>query len=170
MQLETIQTKIHEIRGQKLMLDSDLAELYNVETKNLNLAVKRNIKRFPPDFMFQLTKPEWDILRLQFETSKSRGGTRYLPYAFTEQGVAMLSGILNSDKAIETNIAIMRAFVFVRQYALTHKDLTDKLQELENKYDKQFKDVYEAITYLLQKENLETEQKQRKRIDYKHEE
>ncbi|BBE19696.1 conserved domain protein [Aquipluma nitroreducens] len=152
------------------MLDSDLAELYNVETKNLNLAVKRNIKRFPSDFMFQLAKSEWDILRLQIETSKGRGGTRYLPYAFTEQGVAMLSGILNSDKAIETNIAIMRAFVFVRQYAMTHKDLTEKLQELENKYDKQFKDVYEAITYLLQKDNQETEQKQRKRIGYKNEE
>ena len=170
MQLETIQTKIYEIRGQKVMLDSDLADLYDVETKNLNLAVKRNIKRFPPDFMFQLTKPEWDVLRLQIETSKGRGGTRYMPYAFTEQGVAMLSGILNSDKAIETNIAIMRAFVFVRQYALTHKDLTDKLLELENKYDKQFKDVYEAINYLLQKDNQETEQKQRKRIGYKHEE
>ena len=170
MQLERIQTKIYEIRGQKVMLDSDLAELYEVETKNLNLAVKRNIKRFPPDFMFQLTKSEWDILRLQIETSKGRGGTRYLPYAFTEQGVAMLSGILNSDKAIETNIAIMRAFVFVRQYALTHKDLTEKLQELENKYDKQFKDVYEVITYLLQKDNQETEQKQRKRIGYKNEE
>jgi len=170
MQLETIQTKIYEIRGQKVMLDSDLADLYDVETKNLNLAVKRNIKRFPPDFMFQLTKPEWDVLRLQIETSKGRGGTRYMPYAFTEQGVAMLSGVLNSDKAIETNIAIMRAFVFVRQYALTHKDLTDKLLELENKYDKQFKDVYEAINYLLQKDNQETEQKQRKRIGYKHEE
>lgn len=170
MQLETIQTKIYEIRGQKVMLDSDLADLYDVETKNLNLAVKRNIKRFPPDFMFQLTKPEWDVLRLQIETSKGRGGTRYMPYALTEQGVAMLSGILNSDKAIETNIAIMRAFVFVRQYALTHKDLTEKLQELENKYDKQFKDVYEAITYLLQKDNQETEQQQRKRIGYKHEE
>ncbi|WP_318347921.1 ORF6N domain-containing protein [Aquipluma nitroreducens] len=170
MQLEKIQTKIYEIRGQKVMLDSDLAELYNVETKNLNLAVKRNIKRFPSDFMFQLAKSEWDILRLQIETSKGRGGTRYLPYAFTEQGVAMLSGILNSDKAIETNIAIMRAFVFVRQYAMTHKDLTEKLQELENKYDKQFKDVYEAITYLLQKDNQETEQKQRKRIGYKNEE
>ena len=170
MQLEKIQTKIYEIRGQKVMLDSDLAELYNVETKNLNLAVKRNIKRFPSDFMFQLAKSEWDILRLQIETSKGRGGTRYLPYAFTEQGVAMLSGILNSDKAIETNIAIMRAFVFVRQYALTHKDLTEKLQELENRYDKQFKDVYDAITYLLQKDNQETEQKHRKRIGYKNEE
>ncbi|MDO8930683.1 MAG: ORF6N domain-containing protein, partial [Bacteroidota bacterium] len=120
MQLEKIQTKIYEIRGQKIMLDSDLAELYEVETKNLNLAVKRNLKRFPPDFMFQLAKSEWDILRLQIETSKGRGGTRYMPYAFTEQGVAMLSGVLNSEKAIEVNISIMRAFVFVRQYALSH--------------------------------------------------
>jgi hypothetical protein len=170
MQLETIQTKIYEIRGQKVMLDFDLALLYETETKYLKRSVKANIKRFPPDFMFELTKSEFDALRCNFSTSNNRGGTRYLPYAFTEQGVAMLSGILNSDKAIETNIAIMRAFVFVRQYALTHRDLTEKLQELENKYDKQFKDVYEAITYLLQKDNQETEQKQRKRIGYKHEE
>jgi len=170
MQIEKIQTKIYEIRGQKIMLDFDLAKLYEVETKNLNLAVKRNIKRFPTDFMFQLTKSEWDILRLQIETSKGRGGTRYLPYAFTEQGVAMLSGILNSDIAIETNIVIMRAFVFVRQYALSHSDLTEKLQELENKYDKQFRDVYEALNFLIQKDNLEKEQKQRKRIGYKNEE
>lgn len=170
MQIEKIQTKIYEIRGQKVMLDSDLAELYEVETKNLNLAVKRNLKRFPPDFMFQLTKSEWDILRLQIETSKGRGGTRYLPYAFTEQGVAMLSGVLNSDKAIETNIAIMRAFVFIRQYALTHKDLTEKLNELERKYDKQFGDIYDAINFLLQKDTQETEQKQRKRIGYKNDE
>jgi len=101
------------------MLDFDLAEMYEVETKNLNLAVKRNIKRFPHDFMFQFTKNEWDSLRLQNATSKNRGGTRYLPYAFTEQGLAMLSGILNSEKAIQVNIAIMRAFVFLRQYALT---------------------------------------------------
>ncbi|MBW8330615.1 MAG: ORF6N domain-containing protein [Prolixibacteraceae bacterium] len=170
MQLEKIQTKIYEIRGQKVMLDSELAELYEVETKNLNLAVKRNLKRFPPDFMFQLTKSEWDILRLQIETSKGRGGTRYLPYAFTEQGVAMLSGVLNSDKAIETNIAIMRAFVFMRQYALTHKDLTEKLLELENKYDKQFNDIYDAINFLLKKDDQETVQKQRKRIGYKNDE
>jgi len=170
MQLEKIHTKIYEIRGQKVMLDFDLAELYKTETKNLNLAVKRNIRRFPVDFMFQLFKPEWDSLRLQIETSKSRGGTRYLPYAFTEQGVAMLSGILNSEKAIEVNIAIMRAFVFMRQYALTHKDLTEKLHELENKYDKQFGDIYDAINFLLQKDNQETEHKQRKRIGFKNDE
>jgi len=170
MQLERIQTKIYEIRDQKIMLDFDLAELYETETKYLKRAVKANIKRFPPDFMFELTKLEYDTLRCNFSTSNNRGGIRYMPYAFTEQGVAMLSGILNSDIAIETNIAIMRAFVFVRQYALTHKDLTTKLQELENKYDKQFNDVYEAINFLLQKDNQETEQKQRKRIGYKNDE
>ncbi len=152
MQLEKIQTKIYEIRGQKVMLDFDLAELYEVETKNLNLAVKRNNKRFPPDFMFRLSKSEWESLRLQIETSKSRGGTRYLPHAFTEQGVAMLSGILNSEKAIEVNISIMRAFVLIRQYALTYKDLSEKLEKLEGKYDEQFKDVYEALNFLLQKD------------------
>jgi hypothetical protein len=170
MQIEKIQTKIYEIRGQKVMLDFDLADLYEVETKNLNLAVKRNLKRFPPDFMFQLNNSEWNSLRLQIETSKGRGGTRYLPHAFTEQGVAMLSGILNSEKAIDVNIQIMRAFVFMRQYALTHKDLTEKLQELENRYDKQFRDVYDAINFLIQKDNLETEQKHRKRIGYKSDE
>ena len=167
MQIEAIQTKIYEIRGLKVMLDYDLAELYEVQTKNLNLAVKRNLKRFPYDFMFQLSANEWESLRLQIETSKGRGGTRYLPYAFTEQGVSMLSGILNSDKAIDVNISIMRAFVFIRQYALTHKDLTAKLHELENKYDTQFKDVYDAISYLLAKDKTDTNQKQRKRIGYK---
>lgn len=116
MQVTLIQHKIHEIRGHKVMLDFDLAELYEVETKNLNKAVKRNFNRFPEDFMFQLTKDKMDNLRFQFGTS-SWGGSRYLPYAFTEQGVAMLSSVLKSDKAVEVNIAIMRAFVFVRQYA-----------------------------------------------------
>ena len=124
MQLQRIESKIYEIRDQKVMLDFDLAKLYDVETKSLNLAVKRNLKRFPKDFMFQLSLREWNILRLQIETSKGSGGKRYLPYAFTEQGLAMLSGVLNSAKAIKVNITIMRAFVFVRQYALSHKDLT----------------------------------------------
>ena len=162
MQLQTIQTKIYDVRGQKVMLDFHLAELYEVQTKSLNLSVKRNLKRFPVDFMFQLTKDEWESLRLQFETSKGKGGTRYLPYAFTEQGLAMLSGILNSDKAINVNIAIMRAFVFIRQYALTHKDLTEKLKEIEGK----FKDIYEAINYLLNKDKQQTEQSERKQIGY----
>lgn len=167
MHLQTIQTKIYELRGQKVMLDYDLAGLYEVLTKNLNLAVKRNSRRFPQDFMFQLTKTEWDNLRLQFETSKKKGGTRYLPYAFTEQGVAMLSGILNSDKAIDVNIAIMRAFIALKQFALTNTELNNKLKELEDSYNQQFKDVYEAIDYLLQKDKQDINQKQRKQIGYK---
>jgi ORF6N domain len=131
MELTLIQTRIHEVRGQKVMLDFDLAELYEVLTKNLNRLVKRNSKRFPDDFMFQLTATEWKSLRLQIETSEGRGGTRYLPYAFTEQGLAMLSGILNSDVAINVNINIMRAFVMMRQYALNYQDLATKISALE---------------------------------------
>jgi len=114
------------------MLDFDLAELFETETKRLKEAVRRNRNRFPPDFMFELAKDEFEGLRTQFVTSK-RGGTRYAPFAFTEQGVAVLSPVLNSDKAIEVNISIVRAFVFIRQYALSHKDLTDKLKKLERK-------------------------------------
>jgi len=149
------------------MLDFHLAILYGVETKSLNLAVKRNIKRFPLDFMFRLTKLEWESLRLQIETSNKRGGTRYLPHAFTEQGVSMLSSVLRSEKAIKVNIGIMRAFVFIRQYALSHKELTNKLKALETKYDKQFKDVFDAINFLIQKDKIETDQKSRKRIGFK---
>ena len=166
MELQLIQNKIFEIRGQKVMLDSDLAELYEVETKYLKRAVRANIRRFPSDFMFELTKEEWESLRCNFSTSNSRGGTRYMPFAFTEQGVSMLSSVLNSDKAIDMNIAIMRAFVYIRQYALTHKDLTDKIKELESVYDKQFADVYEAINYLMQKDLQQTNQRDRKRIGY----
>jgi len=149
------------------MLDFDLAELYETETKYLKRSVRANIKRFPADFMFELSIEEWESLRCKFCTSKIRGGSRYTPFAFTEQGVAMLSGILNSDKAIDVNIAIMRAFVLVRQYALTHKELTIMLQELENKCDKQFKDVYDAINFLLQKDKKKVDQNQRKRIGFK---
>jgi len=166
MLIQKIESKIYEIRDQKVMLDFDLAELYEVETKVLNQAVKRNTNRFPGDFMFQLTKDEWKSLRSQFVTSKRKGGTRYIPYAFTEQGLAMLSGILNSEKAIEVNILIMRAFVYLRQYALTHKDLMDKIQELEDKYNKKFKDVYEALNYLLKKDQKITEVNKRKKIGY----
>jgi hypothetical protein len=129
MELSVIQSKIYEIRGVKVMLDFDLAEMYQVETKSLNLSVKRNTKRFPSDFMFQLTKEEWDGLRFQIETSK-RGGRRYMPYAFTEQGVAMLSGLLNSDIAIEVNINIMRAFVAVRNYLLQHAETSKEIEKL----------------------------------------
>jgi hypothetical protein len=166
MHLQQIESKIHEIRGQKVMLDYDLAELYETETKYLKRSVRTNFNRFPSDFMFELSKAEWETLRCNFSTSNQRGGTRYLPFAFTEQGVAMLSTVLKSNIAIEVNISIMRAFVFIRKYALSHKDLTEKLKELENKYDKQFKDVYEAINYLLQKDKVETDQKERKRIGF----
>lgn len=169
MQLQKIQSKIYEIRNQKVMIDSDLAELYEVETKVLNQSVKRNLGRFPIDFMFQLTKDEWETLKSQFVTSKieQRGGKQKLPYVFTEQGVSMLSGILKSQKAIDVNIAIMRAFVFIRQYALTHKDLTEKLNELEKKYNKQFKDVYDAINYLITKDKASDKQAKRTKIGYK---
>ena len=157
-----IQRKIYEDRKLKVMLDFDLAELYEIETKYLKRAVRASIKRFPADFMFELSKEEWESLRCRNCTSNERGGTRYLPFAFTEQGVAMLSGILNSDKAIDVNIAIMRAFVLARQYALTHNELTVKLQELESRYNKQFKDVYDAINFLLQKGQAENRSKSTK--------
>jgi hypothetical protein len=117
--------------------------------------------------MFPLSIVEWETLRCSFSTSKHRGGTRYLPFAFTEQGVSMLSSVLKSDKAINMNISVMRAFVFIRQYALTHKDLTEKLKELGSKYNKQFKDVYEALNYLLQKDKQQQTQSAPKRIGYK---
>ena len=137
-QLELIQSKIYEIRGQKVMLDFDLASLYQVETRVLNQAVKRNIKRFPSDFMFQLTSDEWAILKSQFVIS-SWGGTRKLPFAFTEQGLAMLSGVLNSDIAIQVNINIMRAFVAVRQMLVNPP--VDRLGNIE----KEVKELKEYI-------------------------
>ncbi len=168
MLLEIIQKKIHEVRGQKVMLDFDLAELYEVPTKSLNQAIKRNAKRFPIDFMFRLTESEWETMRSQIVTaSQGRRNVSATPYAFTEQGLAMLSGVLNSDKAIEVNISIMRAFVFIRQYALSHKDLSDKLKELETRYNKQFRDVGEALNYLLQKDKQVEVFKKRKQIGFK---
>ena len=133
--LQLIQSKIYEIRGRKVMLERDLAELYQVTTGNLNKAVKRNLKRFPPDFMFQLTAEEWEALRFQIGILKNGRGehTKYLPYAFTEQGLAMLSGILNSDIAINVNISIMRAFVAIRQMIASPK--TNKIDELEKRMD-----------------------------------
>ncbi len=150
------------------MLDFDLAELYETETKRLKEAVRRNMERFPPDFIFELSRSEYNAVRTQFATLESGKGkfSKYPPFAFTEQGVAMLSGILNSPKAIHVNIAIMRTFVFIRQFALSHRDLTIKLNELEAKYDQQFKDVYDAINFLLEKENQLSHQKDRKRIGF----
>jgi hypothetical protein len=146
---ERIEKAILLIRGQKVMLDKDLAELYGVETKQLKRAVRRNIHRFPSDFMFELTKGEYDSLRYQFGTLKRGQHTKYLPLAFTEQGVAMLSSVLNSRRAIETNILIMRAFVRLREMISTHKDLLRKVEEMEKKYDRQFQVVFEAIKQLM---------------------
>ena len=131
---EKIEHKIYQIRVQKVMLDRDLAALYGVETRALNQAVKRNLKRFPSDFMFQLTREEFDILKSQFVTSRW-GGIRKMPFAFTEQGIAMLSGILHSDRAIQAKIAIMRAFVKIRRMFLSFNELRQKFEELENKVD-----------------------------------
>lgn len=150
------------------MLDVDLAELYEVETRVLNQAVKRNIKRFPNDFMLQLNNEEWGFISSQIVmTSTSRRPKTSIPFAFTEQGLAMLSGILNSEKAIAVNIAIMRAFVVLRQFALTNEKLTEKLKQIESKYDKQFKDVYEALNFLLQKEKQNKSTLKRKKIGYR---
>jgi len=149
--VEIIQNKIYWIRGHKVMLDKDLAELYQVPTKSLNLAVRRNLSRFPKDFMFRLTRNDVTNLRFQFETS-SWGGRRYLPYVFTQEGVAMLSSVLNSERAIQVNIQIMRVFVKLRKLMLSHKDLARKIEDLERKFtehDKKFVLVFEAIKQLL---------------------
>jgi len=148
--IEIIERKIYLIRGHKVMMDSDLAELYEVPTRRLNEQVKRNITRFPADFMFQLTDKEADNLRSQIATSSSEhGGRRYLPFVFSEQGVAMLSSVLNSERAVQVNIAIMRTFVKLRELMATHKDLARKLADMEKKYDSQFKVVFDAIRSLM---------------------
>jgi hypothetical protein len=181
--IRSIQNRIYEIRGERVMLDRDLADLYETETKALNLAVKRNIKRFPKDFMFQLTKEEFDglrfqietlekgnSLRLQNETSKGRGGTRYMPYAFTEQGVAMLSGILNSDKAISMNIAIMRAFVEIRRIIFRQNDLKEQLKEIKERlgeHDTQLNHIYDAMENLLDEKAAQRKWDDRERIGFK---
>ncbi len=180
---ERIFNKIYLIRGQKVMLDADLAELYDVETKMLKRAVRRNITRFPDDFMFELTKEEWTNLRYQFGTSNENenlkrqsdsssseanagwGGSRYLPFAFTEQGVAMLSGVLNSPRAVAVNIKIMRIFVKMRQMISGYKDLLDKIEKLEaiqESSNKHIGNIYKII-----KELLEPEYKNRKPLGFK---
>ena len=179
--IRSIQNRIYEIRGERVMLDRDLADMYEVETKALNLAVKRNIQRFPADFMFQLTKEEYESLRFQIETLKksdpnlrlqnetsSWGGTRYLPYAFTEQGVAMLSGVLHSAKAINMNIAIMRAFIEVRRALLQpsepkFKQLWDRL----NEHDVQLSQIYDAMENLLDEKTAQRKWDDRERIGFK---
>jgi hypothetical protein len=169
MLIKNIQSKIYEIRNQKVMLDFDLAQLYEVETRVLNQAVKRNIDRFPDDFMFQLTKQEFDVLISQIVISKTekRGGTQKMPYAFTEQGVSMLSSVLKSKKAVQVNISIMRVFVAVKQLILGNTELSKKLEELESKYNKQFSDVYEALNYLMDIKKADEKIKKRTKIGYK---
>jgi len=147
--VDRIEKAILLIRGQKVMLDADLAELYGVETRVLVQAVKRNIERFPEDFMFQLSQEEFTILRSQIVTSSDWGGRRYRPYALTEQGVAMLSSVLRSQRAIQVNIEIMRAFIRLRRMLASHVELARKLDALEKKYDAQFKQVFEAIRRLM---------------------
>lgn len=170
MQIQLIQSRIYTIRGQKVMLDFDLAELYETETRTLKQAVRRNQERFPDDFMFELTKEEFEHLTSQIVITSNHGGRRHLPFAFTEQGVAMLSGVLKSKKAVQTNIAIMRAFVAVRQFALNYAELSQKIIEIEkhlNGHDESLKDIFQAIHFLL-KENQETQnQKNRKKIGFK---
>ena len=167
MELQIIKSKIIEIRGNKVILDRDLATLYGVETKVLKQAVRRNIDRFPEDFMFELSKSEWEALRSQFVTSNQRGGTRYMPFAFTEQGVAMLSSVLNSKKAIDVNIAIMRAFVLLRQHLSDYKDLKSAIVKLEKEMNIKFKDIHQALNYLLQKDKAQVKHENRERIGFK---
>jgi hypothetical protein len=162
MELQIIQRKIYEIRGLRVMLDFDLAELYGTETKFLKRAVKRNIDRFPADFMFELTKDELENLRCQIGTS-SWGGSRYPPFAFNEYGVAMLSGVLNSPKAVETNIAIIRAFIALRRYALSFDEIAAKVLE----HDKEIADIHEALRQLAPTEEDPNAWENRPRIGFK---
>ena len=166
MELQLIQQKIHDIRGHKVMLDFDLAEMYGTETRILKLAVRRNIQRFPDDFMFELTREEFNSLRSQFvilEKSGKGKHSKYLPFAFTEQGVAMLSSVLNSERAIEVNIGIMRAFVAIRRYALTYTELSQRLTELEIRSE----DFEKALVLLLQDRKDKKDWEKRERIGFK---
>jgi hypothetical protein len=182
--IQSIQNKIYEIRGERVMLDKDLAALYEVETRVLNQAVKRNIKRFPSDFMFQLTKEEYESLKFQLEASEDnslrsqivtlktgRGQhAKFMPYAFTEQGVAMLSGILNSDKAINMNIAIMRAFVAIRNVLIKQSDIKEQIKEIKQRigeHDIQLSQIYDAMENLLDENAAKRKWDERERIGFK---
>lgn len=184
--IQSIQNRIYELRGERVMLDRDLAALYEVETKVFNQAVKRNIKRFPKDFMFQLTKAEWEGLRFQIEALEQQGNalrsqivtlktgrgqhSKYLPNAFTEQGVAMLSGILNSDRAINMNIAIMRAFVEVRRVLIKENDMREQLKQIKERlgeHDTQLNQIYDAMENLLDEKTAQKKWEDRERIGFK---
>lgn len=178
MQIVTIQNKIHEVNGIKIMLDFDLAELYEVETRVLNQAIKRNIESFPEDFMFRLTKEEWETMSSQFVTTlsssqivmmdlpKNRTG-KYLPYAFTEHGVTMLASVLRSPKARKMNIAIVRAFVALRRTLMNIENLQSQMRDLEMKYDSQFEDIFEAIQFLMTENKEIATQNERVKIGFK---
>ena len=165
MEIAHIKKSIFEIRGMKVMLDFDLAKLYGVETKRLKESVRRNIRRFPEDFMFELSLNEWENLRTQFATS-SWGGKRYLPFAFTEQGIAMLSSVLHLDVAIEMNISIMRAFLHMRHWTLSHEDLAKQLREMEKQYNQKFVDIEQVLTYLMQKDQNKVNQYNLQKIGF----
>ena len=184
--IQSIQNRIYEIRGERVMLDRDLAALYEVEIRVLNQAVKRNMKRFPKDFMFQLSKDEWESMRFQIEnldkqekslssqivTLKTGRGqhTKYLPYVFTEQGVAMLSGVLNSDRAINMNIAIMRAFVEIRRVLIQQNDIREQLKLIKERmgeHDAQLNQIYDAMENLLDEKDAQRKWEDRERIGFK---
>ena len=182
--IQSIQNRIYEIRGERVMLDKDLALLYGTETKTLNLSVRRNLKRFPEDFMFQITKEEFEALRIQYERteaidqplqiqhveSKGWGGSRYLPYAFTEQGIAMLCGILNSDRAIAMNIAIMRAFVGIRKILVKPQDPEAQLHEIKTRleeHDAQLNQIYDAMENILDEKASQVKWNERERIGFR---
>ncbi|MBE2288988.1 MAG: ORF6N domain-containing protein [Chitinophagaceae bacterium] len=169
--ISAIENKIYELRSVRVMLDYDLADLYEVPTKALNQAVKRNIKRFPDDFMFRLSIEEWNLMRSQIVTaSQTKRNTGVTPFAFTEQGVAMLSGILNSDKAINMNIAIMRAFVAIKRATILHMDIHEQLKEIKQRiseHDSQLSGIYDAIENLLDEKAEQKTWENRKRIGFK---
>jgi phage regulator Rha-like protein len=172
MEISIIQNKIHEIRGHKVMLDYDLSILYNVETKALNQAVKRNNDRFPKDFMFQLNQKEWNSLRSQFVTlEKGRGKySKYLPYVFTEHGVTMLASVLKSKKAVKMNISIVKAFISLRQFALRYKELADQIVELKESvgnHNEQLKQIYDTLEDLLEEKTEEENWRTREPIGFR---
>ncbi|MEI9955747.1 MAG: ORF6N domain-containing protein [Ferruginibacter sp.] len=182
--IQSIQNRIYEIRGERVMLDKDLAAIYDVETKRLIEAVKRNAKRFPADFMFQLTKEEYELLRFQIENLEKANSSRsqiatlnigrghnikYLPYVFTEQGVAMLSGVVNSDRAIEMNIAIMRAFVAIKKVLIQPNDMKQQLQEIKERlgeHDAHLNQIYDAMENLLDEKAAQRKWDNRERIGF----
>ena len=168
MQLQLIQKKIFEIRGQKVMLDFDLADLYEVGTKVLNQAVKRNMERFPERFMFRLTVKEWKNIRSQIVTAslQSKRNIRATPFVFSEHGVTMLASVLRSKKAVNMNIAIVEAFIALKEFALTYKELAEKIRKVERKNSKQFSDVYKALKYLMDEKQNGDNWKKRKQIGF----